>query len=84
MLATVKDYVAQGFVTVDTAIRQQTAVKKVRMIQIANRETLEIVLQSSHQNAKKQIELIQWMIEHAGETISAKQLMEQSGIQQLF
>ncbi len=81
LLTTVKDYVKQGIITVDTAIRQQTAVKKVRMIQIADKETLETLLASIQQNAKKQIELMHWMIEHAGETISAKQLMEQSGIQ---
>ena len=58
LLKTVKRYAEQGIITVDTAVNQKTAVKKVRMIQIANDETLQTVLDAMHANAKKQIELI--------------------------
>jgi primosomal protein N' (replication factor Y) len=81
LLKTVKRYVEQGVVTVDTAVNQKTAVKKVRMIQIASDDILQTVLDAMSANAKKQIELLHWMKEHAGQTILAKQLMEQSGIQ---
>ncbi|WP_342510079.1 primosomal protein N' [Sporosarcina sp. FSL K6-2383] len=81
LLKTVKHYAEQGIVTVDTAVNQKTAVKKVRMIQIANAEILQTVLDGVHANAKKQVELLRWMQERAGQAILAKQLMEQSGIQ---
>ena len=81
LLEIVKYHVKQGIVTVDTAISQQTAIKKVRMIRMVDDATLRTILESIHSNAKKQAELIRWMIEHANETISAKQLMEQTGIQ---
>jgi primosomal protein N' (replication factor Y) (superfamily II helicase) len=81
LMKTLKNYAGQEIVTVDTAVGQQTAVKKVRMIRMADEETLRELLESIHSNAKKQVELIHWMIERSGQTISAKQLMEQSGIQ---
>ena len=81
LLEIVKYHVKEGIVTVDTAISQQTAMKKVRMIRMVDDATLRTILESIHSNAKKQAELIRWMIEHANETISAKQLMEQTGIQ---
>ncbi|WP_318615556.1 primosomal protein N' [Sporosarcina sp. YIM B06819] len=81
LLKTVKRYADQGMITVDTAVNQKTAVKKVRMIQIANDEILQTVLNAMSANAKKQIELLHWMKDRAGQSILAKQLMEQSGIQ---
>lgn len=81
LMKTLKRYASQGIVTVDTAVGQQTAMKKVRMIRMANEETLQSLLDSIHSNAKKQAELLRWMLDHAGKTISAKLLMEQSGIQ---
>ena len=81
LLKTVKRYAEQGVITVDTAVNQKTAVKKVRMIQIASDETLQTVLDAMSANAKKQIELLHWMKDYPGQVILAKQLMEQSGIQ---
>ncbi|MFJ7933089.1 primosomal protein N' [Sporosarcina sp. NPDC096371] len=81
LLNTVKRFAKQGILTVDTAVNQKTAVKKVRMIQIATEETLQALLDSIQSNAKKQIELLHWMKDRAGQSILAKQLMEQSGIQ---
>lgn len=81
LLKTVKRYAEQGVITVDTAVNQKTAIKKVRMIHIESDERLQTILDTVQANAKKQIELLHWMKERAGQTIPAKQLMEQSGIQ---
>ncbi|WP_342515302.1 primosomal protein N' [Sporosarcina sp. FSL K6-1522] len=81
LLRSVRRYAGQGIITVDTVVNQKTAVKKVRMIQIAEADILQNVLDTIHANAKKQAELLRWMLERAGQTVSAKQLMEQSGIQ---
>ena len=81
LLRTLKRYVTDEIVVVDTTIQQQTAVKKVRMIQIAEETKLLEVQAVLHQNAKKQIELIEWMFGQAGQTIPAKNVVEETGIQ---
>lgn len=81
VLKLVKDYSERGIVSVDTAISQQTQVKKVRMIQIGDTTTLADLLDTIHPNAKKQSELIKWMLDHAGEKMEAAKLLNESGIQ---
>ncbi|WP_252505081.1 primosomal protein N' [Sporosarcina sp. Marseille-Q4943] len=81
ILRLVKDYAEKGVVSVDTAITQQTKVKKVRAIHIGDAQTLSDMLLTIHPNAKKQAELIKWMLEHAGETMEAARLLNESGIQ---
>ena len=76
-----KSYSEKGIVSVDTAISQQTKVKKVRVIQIGNSDILSEMLLTIHPNAKKQAELISWMLTHAGETIEAAKILKESGIQ---
>ncbi|MFD1204097.1 MULTISPECIES: primosomal protein N' [Sporosarcina] len=76
-----KKYAAEGIVTVDTTITQKTKVKKVRMITIAELQTLEEVSKSIHANAKKQAELIAYMFEHAGESVEAAKLLNESAVQ---
>ncbi|MCM3637926.1 primosomal protein N' [Sporosarcina luteola] len=81
LLKLVKDYSEKGIVSVDTAISQQTGVKKVRVIHIGDSDTLSELLLTIHPNAKKQAELIRWMLNHAGKSIEAAKLMNESGIQ---
>ncbi|MFS0574277.1 primosomal protein N' [Sporosarcina sp. 179-K 3D1 HS] len=76
-----KKYVEQGAIVVDTVVRQQTSLKKERVIQIADADTLREVQKTIHANARKQAELLVWMMDHAGESVRAKDLLEQSGIQ---
>ena len=76
-----KRYVESGAIVVDTIVRQQTAMKKERAIRIADAETLLKIRETIHANAKKQAELLDWMLTHAGKTVWAKDLLEQSGIQ---
>ncbi|MCM3742782.1 primosomal protein N' [Sporosarcina luteola] len=81
LLKLVKEYSEKGIVSVDTAISQQTGVKKVRVIHIGDSDTLSELLLTIHPNAKKQAELIGWMLDHAGESVEAAKLMKESGIQ---
>ncbi|MCM3709991.1 primosomal protein N' [Sporosarcina luteola] len=81
LLKLVKDYSEKGIVSVDTAISQQTGVKKIRVIHIGDSETLSELLLTIHPNAKKQAELIRWMLHHAGKSVEAAKLMNESGIQ---
>lgn len=81
LLKLVKKYVEAGIVTLETAVRQQVKAKKLRMIQIENLEKLYEVKESIQTNAIRQITLINWLIEHAEQKISAKQLLEATGVQ---
>ncbi|MFD1928753.1 primosomal protein N' [Sporosarcina siberiensis] len=80
LLKVIKNYTSEKIITVDTIVRQQTAIKKVRMIRIEEAPKLHVILESLHSNAKKQFELIQWMIQREGQTFTSKSLLEQSGI----
>ncbi|MCZ2258838.1 primosomal protein N' [Sporosarcina sp. G11-34] len=80
-LRVLKKYAAEGIITVDTTVGQKTAVKKERMIRIGKKSELQRILESLHVNARKQTELIQWMIENEGQTLRAKQLFELTNIQ---
>ncbi|MBO1913436.1 hypothetical protein J4G37_52570, partial [Microvirga sp. 3-52] len=42
---------------------------------------LERIKETLHQNATRQIELVNWMIENAGKTIPAKSITDELGIQ---
>ena len=81
MLGKLKKHVKEGIVKVETTVSQQTAVKKVRMIRMEEEARLQSIKETLRVNAKRQVELIDWMIEHAGEIVSAKNLMEETGIQ---
>ncbi|MEZ7171349.1 primosomal protein N' [Sporosarcina sp. OR05] len=82
LLKMIKNYVAQGIITVDNSVSQQTKVKKVRMIHIEDSSTLASLLDTIPSNAKKQLQLIQWMKDHAGKSMEASKVIEASGVQQ--
>ncbi|MCG3090155.1 primosomal protein N' [Sporosarcina cyprini] len=81
LLRKLKSYAAEGIVSVDIAIGQQTEVKKARVVTMADRETITSLLKTIHPNARKQKDLLHWMAERAGQTIAAVSVIEQSGIQ---
>lgn len=81
LLKIIKTYAENGILTIDTAISQQTKVKKVRVIHIKDAGTLQTIDETIHANAKKQKELLDWMRHHANETVVAASLLKESGIQ---
>jgi primosomal protein N' (replication factor Y) len=81
LLGVLKGLVKDEIVTVDTKVSQQTAMKKVRMIRMEKAPELERIKETLNQNAKRQIELVNWMIDNAGKIIPAKSITEELGIQ---
>lgn len=81
LLRLLKTYVSEGIVAVETAVQQKLTAKKIRMIQIESKEKLYEVKESIQVNAIRQITLINWLIEHADEKVSAKHLMATAGVQ---
>ncbi|MFD1862425.1 primosomal protein N' [Planococcus chinensis] len=71
--ALLKKELERGTVVADTDISQQTAVKKVRMIHIADSlEQLEAI--DIRPNAKQQIKLLEFFKEHIGQAIESSDL----------
>ncbi len=80
LLNEVKKYSKQGIVEIDTAIQQKTKMKKVRMIHIPDAQQLESALEEVHANAKKQQELLKWLVLHPTESIEASEIITKSGV----
>lgn len=81
LLKVLKEYAKERIVSVDTVVRQQTAVKKIRVLHIASIEILQTIRAALATNATKQNELMEWLLSFAGETVTAKYAMEQAGVQ---
>lgn len=81
LLRLLKTYVAEGIVLEDTAVQQKVEAKKIRMIQIEAQEKLYEIKESVQPNAIRQITLINWLIEHADQKVSARHLLEAAGVQ---
>lgn len=75
LLKQLKAYTQSGAVLVETAVKQQTSMKKVRMIQIEKEDVLKTIIETVSKQAVKQRELIEWMTRHAGTIIEASKLM---------
>ncbi|WOV86165.1 primosomal protein N' [Sporosarcina oncorhynchi] len=81
LLKIIKAYAKIGVLTIDTAISQQTKVKKVRVIHIKDASTLQTIDETIHTNAKKQKELLDWMRRHANKTVVAASVLKEAGVQ---
>ncbi|MBT2570239.1 primosomal protein N' [Planococcus sp. ISL-110] len=74
-----KKEMEKGTILADTDIQQQTAVKKVRMIHIADSiEQLEAL--DIRANAKQQLKLMEYFLKHAGRSIESSQLQKEAGV----
>ncbi|MDV6376765.1 primosomal protein N' [Sporosarcina sp. GW1-11] len=80
LLNEAKDYSEKGIVEIDTAIQQKTKIKKVRMIHIPDIKSLEIAFSKIHPNAKKQAELLRWLMKHPSSSMEASELLNQSDV----
>ncbi|PID25525.1 primosomal protein N' [Sporosarcina sp. P7] len=80
LLNEVKKYNELGIVEIDTAIKQKTKMKKVRMIHVPDAKQLEMALEEVHPNAKKQQELLSWLLQHPTESIEASKILNESGV----
>ncbi|MCM3756665.1 primosomal protein N' [Sporosarcina aquimarina] len=80
LLKQLKVYTKSGAVRVDTLVKQQTTVKRVRMIHIESAEILHQLIGTLSKQAAKQRELLEWMIEYAGQAIEAGKLMADASV----
>ncbi|HSO58146.1 MAG TPA: primosomal protein N', partial [Paenisporosarcina sp.] len=68
LLSVIKRLIKEQILVLETAVKQKTAVKKVRMVQIeSDINRLKEIHENISNQAKKQKDVIKWMIEHAGE-----------------
>lgn len=81
LLSILKRYSLEGIVEVETIVKQKTAVKKERVLAIQTEDAIDSILSALPHQAKKQRELMEWMKTHAGETLSAKVVLEETGVQ---
>ncbi|WJY28787.1 MULTISPECIES: primosomal protein N' [Sporosarcina] len=80
LLKQLKAAAASGAVRVETLVKQQTAVKKVRMITIQDAASIEGVLSGLSRQAAKQRRLLEWMLSHAGESMEAGRLLKEADV----
>ncbi|WP_301108923.1 primosomal protein N' [Sporosarcina sp.] len=80
LLNEAKKYSEQGAVQLDTAVQQKTKIKKVRMIHIPDAEHLQAALEDTHANAKKQAELLSWLLQRPSSSLEASEIMNKSGV----
>lgn len=80
LLKQLKVYTKSGAVRVDTLLKQQTTVKRVRMIHIESAEILHQLIDTLSKQAVKQRELMEWMIAYAGQAIEAGKLMADASV----
>ncbi|MGN7407589.1 primosomal protein N' [Sporosarcina sp. SAFN-010] len=80
LLKQLKVYTKLGAVRVDTLVKQQTTVKRVRMIHIERAEILHQLIDTLSKQAVKQRELMEWMIAYAGQAIEAGKLMADASV----
>src|SRR5690606_28402884 len=74
-----KKEMEKGTILADTDIQQQTAVKKVRMIHIADSaEQLEAI--EIRANAKQQLKLMEFFLKNSGRSIESSQLQKEAAV----
>ncbi|PUB18126.1 primosomal protein N' [Paenisporosarcina sp. OV554] len=70
LLSTIKKLIKEQILVLETAVKQKTAVKKVRMVQIeSDVNRLKEICENVSNQAKKQKDVINWMLDHVGERI---------------
>lgn len=81
LLPVLKHAVKEKQVEVVTAVKQQGKAKTVRMIQVhEDKFHLQQMAEEMGGRAKKQLQVVQWMSEHAGEQFVPSELCEQLNV----
>jgi len=81
LLSTIKKLVKADVLALETAVKQKTAVKKVRMVHIEeDMDRLKSIYDNISNQAKKQKEAVQWMMDHPGKRMIATELLKQLNI----
>lgn len=81
LLSTIKKLIKEDVLTLETAVKQKTAMKKVRMVQIeSDVNRLRTISENISNQAKKQKEVVNWMIANAGKRHISTDLLKQLNI----
>ena len=81
LLSIIKKLIKEDVLTLETAVKQKTAMKKVRIVQIELDENrLQTIYEQVSNKAKKQKDVINWMITHAGKRFVSTDLLNQLNI----
>ncbi|WP_075617508.1 primosomal protein N' [Paenisporosarcina indica] len=81
LLSTIKRLIKEDVLTLETAVKQKTAMKKVRIVQIeSDVNQLQTIYEQVSNQAKKQKNVVNWMIAHAGKRIVSTDLLKQLNI----
>ena len=71
----------QGVIEIENSVKQQGTIKKVRKVKIEQDvQKLETLRNQLSKSSKKQIQAINWMIQHAGEIVEPDFLVKEADI----
>ena len=77
MLASIKKLIKEDVLSLETSVKQKTAVKKVRMVNIEpDAQRLQEIYEGISNQAKKQKEIVSWMIGNPGVQIESAELQK--------
>lgn len=79
LLPALKQLAAGGAVSIETAVRQRTNIKKEKVLHIGGPDRLREIRESLPKSASRQAELIDWMETHIGMSVPSKDVMESAG-----
>ncbi|WP_040228036.1 primosomal protein N' [Bhargavaea cecembensis] len=79
MLPLLKRLAADGILSIETAVRQNTGIKRERVLKISGPEVLSGIRAGIKKGAHRQMALIDWFLAHAGETVPSRDVMELTG-----
>ncbi|MET0787562.1 MAG: primosomal protein N' [Paenisporosarcina sp.] len=79
LLALIKKYIKNSALVLETTVKQNTAIKKVRMVRITDDVAhLNTMLDELSPQAKKQKQLVQWMSQSPGKVFQASLLIKEA------
>ena len=77
LLLIIKKLVKEDKLILETSVKQKTAVKKVRMVRIeSDKNKLTAIYESISKQAKKQKDVLEWMIDRAGTRVLSTELLK--------
>lgn len=79
LLPVLKRLAADGAVSIETAVRQRTNIKKEKVLHIGEADRLKEIRDSLPKSASRQAELIDWMETQIGMSVPSKDVMEATG-----
>ncbi|WP_019416032.1 primosomal protein N' [Paenisporosarcina sp. TG20] len=77
LLSIIKKLVKAKILVLETSVKQKTAVKKVRMVNIEpDVDRLQMIYESISNQAKKQKDVVKWMMDNVGTCIASTDLLK--------